>query len=296
MSDLAVLASHESFSQWRASIFEEPIMFIPTMGALHHGHLALIATARSYLKSHHNSSGKIVLSIYVNPTQFTEISDFENYPNTLDDDIRLCDHNAVDVLFLPRESDIYPEGLNQVVSLDPGTKAQGLESIGRPGHFAGVITVLDRLFNIVMPNAAFFGEKDFQQLAVVTDYFSSKSAQLKIISVPTVRDSSGIALSSRNERLSITGQGLAKQIPAAFALAEHLLSEGHSIAETRNAVADYLANQPGISFEYFEILTDELLQVIEPGRARMLLAVSVNSVRLIDNLPVEIRKENVISD
>lgn len=296
MNDIAVLTSRDSFSAWRDSLTDEPVMFVPTMGALHPGHSSLIDAAHVYLKTHHNGHGRIVLSIFVNPTQFTGQSDLATYPKTLEADLILCAQHQVDVVFVPNVSEIYPEGIANVFLLDPGSKAEGLEAQDRPGHFAGVATVVSRLFDLVAPTAAFFGEKDFQQLLVVEDLAAARSEHIEIVAVPTVRDSDGLALSSRNQRLTIIGRAMAKQIPAALALAEHSLAEGASIKHTKQVVKQYLDMQVGIEFEYFEIRDENLAEISKPGRARLLIAATVNNVRLIDNVSVEIRNENVISN
>lgn len=296
MSDLAVLTSRESFLQWRESLSESPVMFVPTMGALHAGHSALIDAAHVYLKTHHSGHGRVVVSIFVNPTQFTEQADLVSYPKTLDEDLALCALHNVDVVFAPGTADVYPEGVGSISFLRPSGKAVGLEGKDRPGHFAGVVTVVDRLFDLVQPSAAFFGEKDYQQLVVIQDLAISRADDIKIVAVPTVRDLDGLALSSRNQRLSIIGRATAKQIPAALALAEHMLAEGFSISKAKEAVQQYLEMQSGIEFEYFEILDEELSEITKSGTARMFIAATVNSVRLIDNALVEIREENVISN
>lgn len=296
MSDQAFLTSSESFLAWRESLAESPVMFVPTMGALHSGHAALIDAAHAYLKTHHSGHGRVVVSIFVNPIQFTEQADLESYPKTLDQDLALCALHNVDVVFAPSASDVYPEGIENTSFLEPGAKAVGLEGKDRPGHFAGVVTVVNRLFDLVQPTAAFFGEKDYQQLAVIRELVLSRIDDIKIVAVPTVRDLDGLALSSRNKRLSIIGRATAKQIPAALALAEHLLAEGSSIAKAKESVRQYLEMQSGIDFEYFEILNSDLSEISNPGSARMFIAATVNNVRLIDNKIVEVREENVISN
>jgi len=295
MSDLAVLTSAESLTQWRDSLAELPVVFVPTMGALHAGHAALIDSAHAYLKTHHNSNGRVVVSIFVNPTQFTQQSDLTNYPKTMESDLALCNLHRVDVVFAPSTVDIYPEGIEKVSLLEPGPKANELEGEDRPGHFAGVVTVVSRLFDLIKPNAAFFGEKDYQQLVIVQELAKGLGDKIEIVAVPTVRDVDGLALSSRNQRLSIVGRAMAKQIPAALALAEHALAEGSSVDDTKQSVQQYLEMQAGIEFEYFEIRAENLNVISKPGPARLLIAAIVNNVRLIDSVPVEIRNENVIS-
>jgi pantoate--beta-alanine ligase len=293
MSDLAVLTSAESFTQWRDSVVELPVVFVPTMGALHSGHAALIDSAHAYLKTHHNGNGRVVVSIFVNPTQFTEQSDLTNYPKTMESDLKLCAAHQVDVVFAPSPADIYPEGIEKVSLLDPGPKSNELEGKDRPGHFAGVVTVVSRLFDLVKPHAAFFGEKDYQQLVIIQELAQGLLNEIEIVAVPTVRDVDGLALSSRNQRLSIVGRAMAKQIPAALSLAEHALVEGSSVDETKQSVQQYLSMQAGIELEYFEIRTENLEEISKPGPARLLIAAIVNNVRLIDSVFVEIRNENV---
>lgn len=296
MSDLAVLTSCESFTQWRDSLIDVPVVFVPTMGALHAGHSALIDAAQVYLKTHHNGAGRVVVSIFVNPTQFSQQVDLVNYPKTMDADLALCAQHKVDVVLAPSVPDLYPEGLENVLFLEPSHKGNVLEGRDRPGHFAGVVTVVDRLFNLVKPVAAFFGEKDYQQLVVIRELAKNRQDQIEIVAVPTVRDLDGLALSSRNQRLAIVGRATAKQIPAALALAEHSLAEGFSTTKVKQAVQQYLEMQPGIDVEYFEILDENLDEISNPGPARLFIAVIVNNVRLIDNVVVQIRNENVISN
>ena len=296
MSDLAVLTTRASFLEWRESVADLPVLFIPTMGALHAGHTALFDAAHVYLKTRHSGNGRVVVSIFVNPTQFAEQSDLMSYPKTLDSDLDLCANHLVDVVFVPNTEEIYPEGLQKIPLLEPSAKANGLEGKDRPGHFAGVLTVVDRLFDLVTPTAAFFGEKDYQQLAVIRDFVETRNDGIEIVAVKTIRDLDGLALSSRNQRLSIIGRATAKQIPAALALAEHALAEGCSLSEVKLSVQQYLEMQPGIDLEYFEILDDELNEISQPGPARLFIAATVNKVRLIDNVVVQIRNENVISN
>jgi pantoate--beta-alanine ligase len=149
---------------------------------------------------------------------------------------------------------------------------------------------------LIQPKAAFFGEKDYQQLFVIQELVQNRSDSIEIIAVPTVRDIDGLALSSRNARLSIIGRAIAKQVPAALALAEHALAEGASVSATAQSVQQYLQIQPGIEFEYFEIRDENFAQISKPGPARLLIAAIVNNVRLIDNVLVEIRNENVTSN
>lgn len=293
MSEPLTLRSRSSAIDWQAAIGDEPVFYVPTMGALHAGHLSLIQAAHKLRRDKYESVGKIIVSIFVNPTQFTESSDLHNYPKPTEQDLQICAEANVDAVFVPEVIDVYPEGLESISLLDAGVAGLGLEADSRPQHFAGVVTVLARLFEIVQPTVAFFGEKDYQQLIVVKDFVQRNNLPIEIVAVPTVRESDGVALSSRNQRLSITGRAFAKQIPAAFALAEHALTEGHKIAEVIEIVSNFLQMQPEITFDYFEILSNDLSQVSSPGPARMLIAVQIQNVRLIDNVPVEIGKENV---
>ena len=290
---MLTLHNADSFAQWRSTVGDEPVAVVMTMGALHDGHVALINAARGYLRQQHDGRGYVVVTIFVNPTQFDETTDFNNYPRTLDDDVQKCESSGADIVFAPLVHDVYPEGIEHVQRLTPSQHADVLDGPLRPGHFSGVITVVSRLFDLVKPTAAFFGEKDYQQLVVIKDLAAMQSREIEVVGVETVRESDGLAHSSRNKNLSLTGRALAKHIPAVLALVRHLLAEGHQLEDCVGEGIRYLATQRGIELEYLEVRALDLDPVITAGPARLFVAVTIGDVRLIDNIEVEIGEENV---
>ena len=290
---MVTFTSAEDFHTWRFSIEQEPVAVIMTMGALHDGHVALISAAQEHRRTQWSGKGQIVVTIFVNPTQFNDDQDFEKYPRTFAQDVGLCEERGIDAVLVPTVADVYPEGLENVPLIAPSKHAEVLDGPHRPGHFSGVVTVVSRLCDMVQPNAAFFGEKDFQQLVVVRDLMTTQKRNVEIIGVPTVRQADGVALSSRNSRLSITGRALAKHIPATFSLVKHLLDQGHHFEDCVAQGAQYLAMQPGIELEYLEIRDNNLDLVDHAGPARIFVALNIGNVRLIDNELLEIGEENV---
>lgn len=293
MTDMLTFNRVLEFSKWRDSVGDVPVAAVLTMGALHDGHIALISEAKKYLHDNYSTPGFVVVTVFVNPTQFDDSTDFENYPHTLEQDVTVCAENEVSVLFCPTSDQVYPDGIDQIDLLMPSAAADVLDGPLRPNHFAGVVTVVSRLFDIIQPTVAFFGEKDYQQLVVIKDLVKQQQRAISIVPFPTVRASDGLALSSRNTRLSITGRGLAKHIPATISLVKHALAEGHDINHAIELGANYLHAQPGIELEYVEILSPQLTPVKEPGAGRVFVAVKIGGVRLIDNEQVEIGDANV---
>ena len=258
-----------------------PIGFVPTMGALHAGHAALIRAARS-------ECATVVVSIYVNPTQFSSPADLAAYPRTIEADANLAEAHGADVLFHPNDAEIYPPDV-AVPPVDPGPLALRLEGAARPGHFAGVATVVSRLFDLVHPDRAYFGEKDAQQLRVV-EWMSARrtaSPPVSIRRVPTVRDADGLALSSRNVRLSPAGRAAAVAVPRALEAARDAFAAGaSSVAQVRRAALDVLSQQPAVTLEYLDLANPQTLEAL-PDDAHLhegllTLAVTVEGVRLID--------------
>ncbi len=258
-----------------------PIGFVPTMGALHDGHAALIRAARA-------ECATVIVSIYVNPTQFTVAADLAAYPRTLDADAALAELNGADLLFHPSDAEIYPPD-EAVQPVDPGPLALRLEGASRPGHFAGVATVVSRLFDLVQPDRAYFGEKDAQQLRVVEWITARRTSAppINIRRVPTVRDADGLALSSRNARLSPAGRTAAAVIPRALdAARDALASSAMSAAEVRSAALNVLSQHPELTLEYLDLADPRTLAELpadtEIGNALMTIAVTVDGVRLLD--------------
>ena len=256
--------------------------FVPTMGYLHEGHKALIKLARM-------QNDIVVVSIFVNPTQFGEGEDYDRYPRDLERDLAICEELGVDVVFAPEVKEMYPEGYRTRVC--PGDIAKVLEGKFRPGHFEGVATVVTKLFNIVQPDRAYFGEKDYQQLKIIEQMVRDLNIPVEIVPVPTVRDKDGLALSSRNVYLSPEERESALAIYKSFLLAEKMIKAGERDAEKiKKAMEEFIKRHPHVKkIDYIEI-TDENLnpkRIVEKGD-RILVAVHVGNARLIDNWKVEI--------
>ena len=256
----------------------ERVALVPTMGALHEGHLALVAAARERAE-------RVVVSIFVNPIQFDRRDDFERYPRTLADDSARCAAAGVDVVYAPTAAAMYPEGFQTAVEVSGLTEP--LCGKVRPGHFRGVTTVVTKLFHAVRPHVALFGEKDWQQLAVVRRMTADLDFGIEIVGVQTVREPDGLALSSRNRRLGPDAREAARCVPRALRAAAEMVATG----ETRPAMIVGRARmeigaEPGARVEYAEIRDPETLEEVAELDAPALLglAVWIGDVRLIDNL------------
>jgi pantoate--beta-alanine ligase len=255
------------------------------MGALHEGHAALIRKARRLA----GPKGRIVVSIFVNPTQFGPKEDLAKYPRPFACDRMICKEEGADLLFHPTPAEMYPADASVMVK--ESSLAKGLCGASRPGHFDGVCTVVAMLFNIVQPDVAVFGEKDWQQLAVIRRMVRDLAMPVKIVAHPTVREEDGLALSSRNRLLSPEARRLAPRIhQALIATAMEAEAGEHRVARLRGGLMKELAAIPGAVVDYAEILDGETLESLksaEPGSgARIFAAVRLGSVRLIDNLPL----------
>ena len=262
-----------------------PIALVPTMGALHAGHAALIAAAR-------RTAATVVVSIFVNPRQFANAADVARYPRTLEGDEQLAKAAGADLLFTPIVDEIYPPS-EPVAAIEPGPLATRLEGASRPGHFAGVATVVSRLFDLVRPNQAYFGAKDAQQVRVIEWMAAQRSDQILIHRVTTVRDGDGLALSSRNQMLSASGRvAAAKTIPVALSLiAEAYASGVTSVAMLRTLAEQVITAEPSVTLDYLDfaesatlVPLSESAQVgdVAPGEVLVSLAAVVDGVRLID--------------
>jgi len=253
------------------------------MGALHEGHAALIRRAKELAPT-------TVVSIFVNPLQFGDPQDLARYPRTLTEDAKLAEQLGVDVLWIPTHDDIYPPGLD-VTLIDPSKLGAEYEGAVRPGHFAGVLTVVSRLFDVVKPNFAVFGEKDRQQLELVRRMALRREASgaVEVIGVPTVREADGLALSSRNRFLSPSDRERALGISRAIAAAQRVGDSG--VAAVESEVAGQLKD---LAVEY-SVLLDEGWERVDrdfAGNALLLIAAKVGSVHLIDNGIVRVRSES----
>ncbi len=267
---------------WRRA--GERIAFVPTMGALHDGHLALVRRAREL-------APRTVVSIFVNPTQFNRPDDLERYPRTPEADAALLAAAGADLLFLPPVDEVYPPG--DATRVEVAGPAEGLEGATRPGHFRGVATVVTRLFNLVQPHVAVFGEKDAQQLAVVRQMVRDLHQPVEIVGHPTVRETDGLAMSSRNALLSADDRRRALVLHRALAAARRAVEAGErDAAALRRAMLGVLADEPAAEAEYAEVVDAESFQPVdrlpETGRVVLPVAAWVGGVRLIDNLTLEL--------
>lgn len=261
-----------------------PIAFVPTMGALHAGHRALMDRARSI-------GGTVVVSIFVNPMQFGPNEDFKRYPRTFDDDLAMCADAGVGVVFAPAPEVMYPA--RPLVTVDPGPMGSVLEGHVRPGHFAGVLTVVAKLFNLVRPDAAVFGQKDAQQLALIRRMVADLDMGVRIEAVPTVREPDGLAISSRNRYLSPTERTTALALARALAAGARRAPDGAAAVrkEARTVLDDAATADPPLLLDYLALVNpDTLAEVDESYRGPAVLAVAgrVGTTRLIDNEPMEI--------
>lgn len=253
--------------------------FVPTMGALHEGHLSLLRAARA-------ENDVVVLSIFVNPTQFTDSSDLDAYPRTEEADAELAAAAGVDLLFAPDAAELYPAGYATTVRV-AGPLTETLEGAGRgQGHFDGMATIVTKLLLAVLPGTAYFGQKDAQQLLVVRRMVADLGIPTRIAACPTARDQDGLALSSRNVRLSAAERSRALAIPRALEAAAALVAEGvHEVAPLREAASEILA-AADVAPEYLAFVVPESLAPVESVTGPVLCAIAarVGEVRLIDNV------------
>ncbi|MEY4323438.1 MAG: hypothetical protein RL410_1219 [Actinomycetota bacterium] len=254
-----------------------------TMGALHAGHRALIEQCRSLI----GDQGQLVVSVFVNPTQFTNQNDLLKYPRTIESDIQLCESAGVDYLFVPSVDEMYPSGVT-LPQLTAGNLGTILEGASRPGHFDAVATVVHRLLDITTPDVTCFGEKDYQQLAVVRAMVKAHHMKCDVVGVATVRDYDGLALSSRNVRLTTEQRAAAVCIPRALEECARIVEATGDTADAIDAGIRVISAEKSAVLDYFEIRSTELAQSPQSGEARALVAVSFGDVRLIDNYPVNI--------
>ena len=254
------------------------ISFVPTMGNLHEGHLSLMRMAKPL-------ADVLVVSIFVNPLQFEPGSDFNAYPRTFQEDLEKCEPVGVDIVFAPTESDLYPDGFQTTVEVKELSK--GLCGDFRPGHFKGVATVVLKLFNIVRPHVAVFGEKDYQQLCVIRRMVKDLNLDIEIVGHPTVRETDGLAMSSRNQYLSPDERKRAALIYKFLLEAKNLFEHGERRAQRLIAtVQNGLARDPRISVEYVSIRDLDTLKPLDTldRPSVMALAVHIGKTRLIDNI------------
>jgi pantoate--beta-alanine ligase len=257
------------------------IGLVPTMGALHAGHASLIQRARA-------ECDYVVVSIFVNPLQFGPSEDFQRYPRPIEKDAALCADNGVDLIFAPETSEMY--ALPQITFVEVTRVTDHLCGAFRPGHFRGVATVVLKLFNIVQPDFAYFGEKDYQQLCVIRRMVQDFNLRLSIVAVPTYRESDGLALSSRNVYLSSEERAAAPALYRALTYARDRIASGEAnVAQIKTDSMNILAAVPLIRVQYFEIVDPDEAQPVGiiNGRVRIAAAAFIGKTRLIDNVPAE---------
>jgi pantoate--beta-alanine ligase len=254
---------------------------VPTMGALHAGHLQLVQAAAAVCDV-------VIVSIFVNPTQFNNPDDFRLYPRLPEADAALLGPAGCTVLFLPSVEDMYPQPA--VLRFDFGPLEQVMEGAHRPGHFNGVATIVSKLFHMCRPHQAYFGQKDWQQVAIVRQLALDLSFDLELVSFPTVREPDGLAMSSRNRRLDAAARAVAPRLYEALQQAAAAVRSGMAPADVQQAATAFIAAEPAFALEYFAVADAQTLQPVtewQPGRPVVLcLAAHIGGVRLIDNVVV----------
>jgi pantoate--beta-alanine ligase len=254
------------------------VMLVPTMGALHDGHLALVRAAKRVPGS------VVVVSIFVNPLQFGADEDLDAYPRVLDDDLALLRGEGVEIAFTPSAVAMYPDGPRTTVY--PGPLGSQLEGSARPTHFAGMLTVVCKLLQIVVPDRIFFGEKDYQQLVLVRQLVDDFNIDVRVVGVPTARDADGLAMSSRNRYLDPEQREAATALPAALVAGAYAASAGVNAAlQAARAVLDAV---PAIDVDYLEVRDVMLGPAPAFGRGRLLVAARLGRTRLLDNVAIDI--------
>jgi len=258
----------------------EPVGFVATMGYFHEGHLSLVRKAKE-------ENPSVVVSIFVNPTQFGPTEDFANYPRDFPRDLALLKKEKADVVFMPSVAEMYPEGFSSWVDIEKVSKQ--LEGASRPDHFRGVATVVNKLFNIIQPNVAYFGQKDAQQALVIKKMARELNMNLKVVALPTLREPDGLAMSSRNVFLNVEERRAAPVLYRSLCLARELWSRGEKDAEKiRRQMRALIQKEPLAEIDYVSIADPETLEEMEKVRTPALisLAVKIGKTRLIDNVVV----------
>ncbi|MFG1621428.1 pantoate--beta-alanine ligase [Kribbella sp. NPDC049227] len=268
-------------AELRAAAAVRPRAVVMTMGALHEGHAALLAEARERV----GPEGSVVLTIFVNPLQFGPSEDFDRYPRTLASDLAVAKNEGVDLVFNPSRDELYPN--EPSITVHPGPLADELEGMVRPGHFAGVLTVVAKMLHLTAPDLALFGEKDYQQLTLIREMVCDLDWDVDIVPVPTVREPDGLALSSRNRYLDETERDEALVLYRALTAGAKAGMNGPDAVMA--AAQAELEAVPSVKIDYLALRAPDLGPVIGPGEARMLIAARVGLTRLIDNISITLR-------
>ena len=270
---MKIITAYHEFKEFRNTL--ESISFVPTMGNLHKGHMALIDKARSY-DSH------ISTSIFINPLQFNDASDFNNYPKSLDDDIALLTKHGCDSLFIPDSSIL--ENIKEIKAPDI---AEYLCGMNRPGHFDGVLTIVNKLFEITKPTRSFFGKKDFQQLTLIKNFVKENNLPIEIISVDTVRESNGLAMSSRNNRLSESDREKASKL---YKTLSSIKDNLNNLSKEMIKNHKHELTQQGFDVDYLTVCNPISLKDLKDFNSKPVLvaiAASIGGIRLIDNILID---------
>ncbi len=254
------------------------IALVPTMGALHDGHVQLMKHARPLAQT-------LVVSVFVNPTQFAPGEDFDAYPRTFDADLERCAEADVDIVFAPTGEVMYPDGLDASVSVEAGALGQILEGAQRPTHFRGVLTVVAKLFGLVRPDVAVFGEKDYQQLTLIRLMARELCLGVEVVGCPTVREADGLAMSSRNRYLEADERQLAAAINAALRAGA---AAGAGGPDAVVAAARAVLDEHGITPDYLALTDPDLAEPVPGAEARLLVAARVGRPRLLDNIALNL--------
>ena len=286
---MRVIETIAEMREWTLNHTDRPRAAVYTMGALHDGHLELVRHAQQHVTSLTGKHPYVVASIFVNPTQFNNPDDLAKYPRTLEQDLAMLESVGVDAVFVPTAAQMYPNGMANSITVEPGALGDVLEGLGRPGHFRGVLTVVNKLFNITQPDFAMFGEKDFQQLTLISLMASELNLAIDVVGVPTVRESDGLAMSSRNRRLDESSRLVATRIPAALNLVKNDVAHGMSVEESLNRATQFLSEAAEITLHYLVVTGSELESAPDDGSARVLIAAEISGVRLLDNMAIEIK-------
>ena len=275
---MQIVLNSEELTRARAQL-EGSVAFVPTMGALHAGHMELVAEARK-------RADKVAASIFVNPTQFGEGEDYGRYPRREADDAAMLEQAGCDLLWMPAAGDIYPDGFSTTVSV--AGVSERWEGEARSGHFDGVATVVAKLLLTVRPDVALFGEKDFQQLAVIRRMVADLNLPVDIVGIPTVREADGLALSSRNAYLSDDERGRAVALPNALQAARAGIVNGQSVGAALQQAKQSLVEAGFLKIDYFALVDAATLEPLEAakGDMRLIAAAVIGTTRLIDNIAV----------
>jgi len=286
MTNPSVFTTAIELEQWSTECHEkgEQVVIVPTMGNLHAGHLSLVSEAKKH-------GDRVVVSIFVNPTQFSEGEDFERYPRTFEADVDALSGVGVDVVLAPSADEVYPEG-SEHDTISAGPLGEVLEGAIRPGHFDAVVTVCKRLFEMSHADVAVFGEKDAQQLFLVTQMARGLTPPVRIVGVPTFRDHDGLALSSRNSYLSHDVRQAALALPHALDALEQRIKQGEMLASALAAEQLALAADPALEFDYLESVNPDTFAPSGESDSQALIigAITVGGTRLIDNRLVHLSR------